>query len=342
MNKKWKKEEAAIFLMKVGELLEQGYAIDQVLDILTWEQTEAVKMIIYEMQEELKKGSPFHEVISSYGFPVDIVAYIYFSETCGSLPTGLQGAGELYLKRVETFTKIWQMIRYPAALLFLLFFISIVLLHVLFPQFNQLFQTMNIDFPVFTLFMMQVFRYAPYAIFPLFFLLLTLVLFYFLKFRHYPSKKQYMILYKIPLLSSFLRLFLTYYLSLQFSGMLKGGLSIYEACTVLERQQHFPFYQVEGAYLKTQLQEGNSLHHALEDAGWYRPEIKFVIQHGQSTGKLGEELYYYSERVMQVLERKVKKIVMAVQPVMFCFIGAVVLGMFLSVFLPMFQMMTNI
>ncbi|WP_158735115.1 competence type IV pilus assembly protein ComGB [Alteribacillus sp. YIM 98480] len=342
MRKKWSKHAAANFLLKSGELLEQGYNLDQVLELLSWEQTAEIKQIIYDMREQLRIGSPFHEVLAQRTFPSDITAYVFFSEQCGSLSQGLQGAGELYLKRLNALTNIRRFMRYPLVLLWLLILISIVMVHFLFPQFSQLFDSLHMEFPLLTLTMLHIFQYAPYMFLFIFPTLLLCFLYYIKVFRHYSAHKQVKILTRAPFLESFIRLFLTYYFCLQFSSMLKGGLSIYEACLVFEKQHHFAFFQTEGKFLKQQLKEGHQLHAALEAAGWYRDEMKYVIQHGQASGKLGDDLFFYSEKVFQLLEEKVKKIVMAVQPVMFCFIGIVILGMFLSVFLPMFQLMTSI
>lgn len=341
MPKKWRKEAAAVFLLKSGELLEQGYTLDQVLHLLTWEQPGAVKDILYDMIEQLRKGTAFHEVLAEHNFPSDISAYIFFSEQCGALQQGLLGAGELYQKRLDTITNIRRFMRYPLILIWILILISIVMLHFLFPQFSQLFDSLNMEFPLLTLIMIQVFQYSPYLFLLIFPFLLILFLYYMRIFRHYSAQKQIGLLIRLPLLAPFLKLFLTYYFSLQFSSMLKGGLSIYESCLVFEKQQHFLFFQAEGSHLKQKLKEGRSLYESLEDTGWYREEMKYVIQHGQASGKLGDDLYYYSERVLQLLEEKVRKVIMAVQPVMFCLIGIVILGMFLSVFLPMFQLMTS-
>ncbi|SFE30119.1 competence type IV pilus assembly protein ComGB [Alteribacillus iranensis] len=342
MGNVWKKQEAAGFLVKIGELLEQGYSLDHALEILTWEQSGDVKEKVIRIQEDLRKGIPVHDVLASHDFPADIAAYVFFAEACGDLPAGLQGAGKLYLKRIEAVLSIRRFLRYPLLLLWLLIVVSVIMLHVLFPQFSQLFSSLNMEFPFFTVFMIQVFRYSPFLGFLLIPIILVLGLYYYMKFRHYSSAKQWKLLCKVPLLSYFLQLFITYYFSLQLSAMLRGGLSIYEACTVLEKQQHFMFFQSEGTFLKEQLREGSSLSTALEAAGWYRQELKFVVQHGQSTGKLEEDLYYYSERIMQVLDRKIKKAVMTIQPILFCLIGIVILAMFLSIFLPMFQLMTSL
>ncbi|WP_185819804.1 competence type IV pilus assembly protein ComGB [Salibacterium salarium] len=342
MSKKWKKEDKADFLLKAGELLDQGYPLHLALQLLSWEQSFFVKEKILQMIEVLRAGSSFHEVLHQHDFPPDITAYVFFSEQGGSLAEGMQGAGDLFKKRLHTLTTIRRMLRYPFVLLWTLVMIAILMIQFLFPSFRELFQSLDIEFPFLTKLMIQVFHYSPYVIGGIAPVFLLGVVYYFKRFRHYTPQKQYSLLWRIPFLAPFLQMFLTYYFSLQFSSMLKGGVSIYDACRVFEKQHHFPFFQAEGTDLKQKLRDGKPLYAAVASSGWYRQDMKYVIQHGQAAGKLEDDLRFYSDRVIQMLETKVKKTVMTLQPIMFLFIGSIVLVMFLSVFLPMFQLMTSI
>ncbi|MDA3131101.1 hypothetical protein GJS40_13965 [Aliibacillus thermotolerans] len=342
VRKEWKKDEQAKFLLKIGELLEQGYPLEEALQLFTWEEREEVKNKIANMQENLRSGKKFHEVLSTYRFPADVSAYIYFSEQYGSLATGLQGAGQLYMKRIIMFRQLRRMLRYPMILLWILLFVSIVMLQFLFPQFHELFSSLHIEIPLFTKFMLQVYRYSPFIMIVLFTLFLVLFYYYFHHFRHYTASEQMKKLYRLPYLSTFISMFLTYYFSIQLSSMLKGGLSIYKAFVVFKTQHHFPFFQEEGKEISAQLEQGIPLYEVLDNREWYRREMKHVIQHGQAAGKLGDDLYHYSERVFSSLEEKVQRFLLTLQPTLFTFIGLLVLSMFLSVFLPMFQLMTTL
>ncbi|MGY4690277.1 competence type IV pilus assembly protein ComGB [Salibacterium sp. K-3] len=339
---RWTKEARADFLLKTGALLAQGYPLDQALQLLSWEQPYTIKEKIYQMAEELRTGAAFHEVLRLYDFPADVAAYVFFSEQGGFLADGLLGAGELYRKRIMARGSVQKLLRYPLVLLWVLFMIAVVMVNYLFPSFRTLFQSLNMDFPLLTRVMLQVFQYSPYAAAALLPLLLGGMFFYMKSFRHLTPHRQFTFLYRLPWIRSYLKLFLTYYFSLQFSSMLKGGVSIYEVCLVFEKQHHFPFFQEEGSRLKQKLKEGTSLSAAVAQAGWYREDMKFVIQHGQASGRLGEDLAFYGERMLEILEERMNKSLMVIQPVLFFMIGLVILGMFLSVFLPMFQLMSSI
>ncbi|MFB5662039.1 competence type IV pilus assembly protein ComGB [Alteribacillus sp. HJP-4] len=342
MHKPWKKEEKAEFLKKTGLLLEEGYSLDQTIELLSWEQTDSVKQQLQEMLADLRNGYSFHDVLNYLFFPADVTAYIFFAEESGFLSKGLIGAGELYKKRIEASRKVKQLLRYPLLLLWLLFCLGIILFQYMFPSFKQLFDSMDMELPLYTRIVMGAISFSPIYVVAVFTGAALLLVYYFKIFRHITPHRQMEQIYRIPFLSSSARLFLSHYLALQLSIMMKGGLSIYQSCDVLERQNHFMFLHEEGKKLKQHLKEGTALYEAVGMAPWYRKELKFVIKHGQETGFTEEHLYQYSIRAADLLEEKVNKSVALVQPIMFTFVGFIVLSLFLSVFLPMFSLMTSL
>lgn len=342
MKDKWKKKDKAAFLEKCGELLTNGYTLDQALHLLTWEQPQFIKENVEWMIEELKKGSSFHDLLAPLHFPADVTAFVYFSEQSGTLNQGLEDAGRHYARRLAVLHELKKMSMYPLLLIWILFMIGFVMLQYLFPQFEQLFTSLHVELPLFTNAVFIGVRYAPYLLIPPMFAGIMLVLWWTVYFRRISPTKKVEHLMRIPLLSSYIRLFLTQYFSFQMSSLLKGGLSIHNACLVFEKQDHFLFFQEQGCALKDRLREGQPLADALEALNVFQEEMKFVISHGQASGKLGNHLSFYSERLLHLLEEKVKKAVMIFQPVLFSTVGFIVLSLFLAVFLPMFELMNAI
>lgn len=342
MKDKWKKKEKAVFLEKCGELLTNGYTLDQALHLLTWEQPLYIKENVDWMINELKRGSSFHGLLGPLRFPADVTAFVYFSEQSGTLSRGLEDAGRHYARRLDVLHELKKMSMYPLLLIWILFVIGFVMLQYLFPQFEQLFTSLHVELPFFTNAVFIGVRSAPYFLIPPLAGGILLIFWWAVFYRRMSPTKKMEILLRIPFLSSYIKLFLTQYFSFQMSSLLKGGLSIHNACLVFEKQDHFLFFQEQGHALKERLREGQPLADALEALNVFQEEMKFVISHGQASGKLGNHLSFYSERLLQILEERVKKAVMIFQPVLFSIVGFIVLSLFLAVFLPMFELMNAI
>lgn len=76
--------------------------------------------------------------------------------------------------------------------------------------------------------------------------------------------------------------------------------------------------------------------------GITRKELSYVITHGQANGNLAIELGDYSDLIMEKMERKIKHMVVIIQPILFTCIGGIVVLMYLAMIMPMFQMMNSI
>lgn len=341
-RKKWKGKDKAAYLLKIGQLIEQGYTLPESITFLTYEQTEEVQLLCKEWMNSIADGSSVHESLRLLDYPEDVLAFLYFSEHYGSLEEGFKGAGRLYSKKEEIKEKVRILSRYPILLIWILSLLCIMMVHYLFPQFNLLFSSMDMEFPLITRVMIKIMELAPLAA-GIFVLTLFISFLYYMKvFRRLSPHTQMEKVYRIPVLSHFFRMIITYYFSSQLSSLLKGGLTIHDALTVFERQDHLFFFQEEGKQLKEKLKEGIEFPKVIDERGWFLKDLVFVIHHGQTSGKLAEDLYFYQQRLMGMIESLMKKWVMALQPSLFLVVGALVLALFLSIFLPIFQLMTSL
>ena len=146
----------------------------------------------------------------------------------------------------------------------------------------------------------------------------------------------------IPFISSFLSLFITYYFCIQLSGLLRGGMSILDSLTVFEEQDNLPFFKEEAKQLKNGLLQGETLVDLIKGKTFYKEELPMVVTHGENKSQLDLELNNYSKLLLRALEEKIQKAIMLIQPILFFFIGMIVFVMFLSVFLPVFQLINAI
>ncbi|MBU8905749.1 competence type IV pilus assembly protein ComGB [Desertibacillus haloalkaliphilus] len=339
---KWPHKQKAEFLKRLGLYMKQGYSVSAGIEMLSYYETREVKEKLDNLLKNLREGSTIHEALIELRFPKDILGYLYFSEKYGDLAEGLSEAGLILQKREAIKAKLQKVFRYPLLLLWMLIVISIVMLNYLFPHFQSLFASMDMEYPLITVLFLQMIDLLPLFLLLLFIFILISLIVYFTHFRRYTPQKKLGLLLKVPILNDFLSLSLTYYFTFQLSGLLKGGMSIFDALTVFEEQDHLPFFQIEASELKRDLQSGEEFSDALSTRHYFRKELPLVIKHGQLQGNLVLDLASYSELLLSTMESKVKKYFMFIQPVLFLLIGSVVLFMFLSIMIPMFQLMGSL
>lgn len=336
-NSRWSGVEKGELLQRIGILLENGYSLSAGIELLTFSQSKEIKQKLQEILVLLRKGTPFYEALELLNYPKDILSFLYFSEQYGELANGLKEAGYMYKGREKMKDRLRKLIRYPILLCWVLVIASIVMVHYLFPHFQLLFETMSMELPLPTVLFLKIISFFPVIILIVALLLLIGYLLYISKIRRMTAHQKVYYLLHIPFISSYVTSLITYYFSLQLSGLLKGGISILQALTIFSQQNHLLFFQEEARFIIKMLQQGNSLPSVVKSRKHYKEEFSLVIQHGEEQGYLEKELFLYSELIFEALQSQTKRLVMIVQPLMFVFIGVIVLFMFLSILLPMFQ-----
>lgn len=340
-TKRWKNKDKAVFLIRLGKLLQQGYSLSAGIEFLKYHQKSHVRAILDDLSEKLSQGEPLHERLDDIGFPKDVLGYLYFSELHGDLAFALAESGKMMEKREELKVRFRKLVRYPLFLLWMVTVLIVFMVRFLFPQFRALYNSLNVDFPWFTVLFLRLIDEAPLIFAVLLGLLFFLFLFYLTRFRHLRPRAQLSCLRYLPFLRSFLPIFLTQYFSVQLSYLLKGGLSIYEALAIFENQHHLAFFQQEASQMKQALKNGESFDGVLRQNPFFVKELSEVVVHGQTSGNLADELFHYSNLLMEMLENQTQRVLSVMQPALFAGVGVVVLMMFVSILLPIFHLLDS-
>lgn len=338
-RKRWKNNKKAEFLRRLGNLMEQGYTLSEGIGFLKYHQKPEVREIFDDLSKKLREGEPFHEVLETAGFPGDVLGYLYFSEQHGDLAFALKESGEMMERREGFKARFQKLVRYPLFLLWLVVMLVIFMMNFLFPQFRSLYHSLDLDFPWFTRVFLELVSLAPLILTICLILVAAAFLYYITRFRRLHPRAQLSFLMRIPVLHSFLPIVITQYFTIQLSCLLKGGLSIRESLTIFEKQNHLGFFQQEAMQMKLYLRNGERFEDILMQNPFYAKELSEVVAHGQTNGNLAKELFHYSYLLLELIEAKTARWIAMMQPALFAGIGAVVLGMFVSILLPIFNLM---
>ncbi len=323
-------------------LLEKGYTVTQALELLTLQYDRQKIYPIKEIQNELKKGLAIVEVLADHRIPADVLGYLYFASEYGSLSRGLKEGSAILHKREHVKKVFYQKIRYPLVLLSILAIMMFFMVQFLFPQFTSLFRSVNLELPIITRVVIGFFEHIPSFIYGSLVLSIILLSYGYFKYYKLTTYEKLLRLSKVPFISFFLKVFLTHYFTFQLGHLLKGGLSITQALQLFQQQSHIPFFQVEAGQIISELKNGESFNKVIQGRVFYLPELSQVILFGQTNGRLGQELILYSDMLLERTDEQIQKSLTFIQPILFSMIGGVILTLFLSVMLPIFQMFQSL
>ncbi|WP_102263572.1 competence type IV pilus assembly protein ComGB [Mesobacillus jeotgali] len=342
MESKWPVAEQARFLKRSGELLSRGYSLAEAIESMTFYLEKKRKEDIRRSLDKLREGFPLYLILAELNFKKDLVSYVYFAEQHGGLARTLTEGSDMVLKREADYQRLKRLASYPIFLVMLTLILFFFVNKILLPKFDSLFTDMNIAPNIFMETIAAAANILPFTLYFLLGLTTFLALYYIISFKNLHPLKQKMKLVKLPFAGKLIRLFYSHYFSVQLSYLFSGGLSVLAALMVFEQNLHEPFSRELGKDLISKLAAGQDFDRAVGEYPFFEAELSRIIRHGQKNGKLDQELYFYSRHCLKELEEKTEKALKTVQPVLYSFIGLLVVSLYLAILLPMFQMMKGI
>ncbi|WP_226667454.1 competence type IV pilus assembly protein ComGB [Metabacillus litoralis] len=341
-KRRWGLKEQAFFLKRLSSMLDKGYTLSEALNFLYVNESSKRKDDLLTCLSQLSAGHSFRYTLSNLHFHKDVLSYLYFAEQHGDLEFALRECSEILSKKVTHIEKLGKILRYPIFLIFTVSFILSIVQAVITPQFEQLYDSMNIETSFFSRTLLVVFASLKWVGIGSVIFIVYIIFYYLVFYRKKSVETQMKLVSKIPILRKVVSMLHSYFFALQLSNLLRGGLSTFESLKIFETQTILPFFKAEADYLIRKLKTGEQLHQMIKSRGYYEPELSLVILHGQANGQLARELYMYSQILLEKLENQIVKTITIIQPVIYAFVGIIVLFVYLSMLLPMYKMMENI
>ncbi|WP_048717687.1 MULTISPECIES: competence type IV pilus assembly protein ComGB [unclassified Bacillus (in: firmicutes)] len=338
-NKAWTNLEQARFLKCIGELLDRGYSMAEAVQSSRYYMPECRLEDINACYGSLKGGDTFFENLVRLNFDRQVISFVYFAEKHGGFATAFQDASKMIQNKQDTIKKLRKILSYPLFLLLFTFILFFFVQSILIPKFNSIFLTMNINKNFFLLFVQIIGNVLPSLFAFLLLLLIACYVSYYVYFRKLDIIVQMNLLARIPFIGKIVRHYFSYLLSLQLSYLLSSGFSIYECLQFFEENKEQKLYSRIGILAISQLKKGDRLDQAFMLFTFLDKELFQIIQHGQENGKLDQEFYYYGNHCLMQIEENIQKTMKVFQPTLYSVVGILIVSIYLSVLMPMFQLL---
>lgn len=322
-------------------MLNNGFTLNEALDFQS-RLNRKHKNLYTTMIASIQGGKPLYEVFYENNFDNQACAQLFFADKHGYLAEALKESGEYLLRKTTERKKLTNLMQYPLILLFVLVIIGSLMQWLLLPRFKLLYSSMDFQPGYGITFILHLTQNIS-IYFTTFFILISAV---FIITKTMINKKtaieKAVFFSQLPLIRSFYKLYQTIFLSREWSFLLKSGFSMNEVIKIMEAQNFRPLLRETAKEIKDLLMIGYSFSEAISELPFIEEEMKVIIAHGEQNGRLDSELLYYSQICLQALEEKITKLFQMIQPVIFVLIGLIVITVYMSIFLPMFQMIESI
>jgi type IV pilus assembly protein PilC len=334
--------EFLVFNQELATLLKAGMPLVQSLDLLKRRvETPMFRTVLDDIHEKVRSGSALSDAFAAHGdrFPRVYTASLLAGERSGNLDAVLRRYVE-YAKVIATVkSKTRSALIYPAILVVLaLGLVSLIVLKVV-PAFAEFYSSFGAELPLATRIILAVSNFFRSQ-----FVLVAVVtvssVVAFLAWVKQPGQQARAdrLVLRAPLLGPIAAKFATSQMARTLATLLGGGLPLVNALEIAAKSVGNQYMAAQLGIVNTRVREGESFAAALDARGIF-PEVAVkMAEVGESTGALQEMLNtvadFYDEEISMNLER----FVTLVEPALLVFMGVVIAGLLLALYMPLFQL----
>lgn len=287
---------------------------------------------LQQLLTTLEKGETLADGLSYLGLSPVLVTQIRLAEFRGDLPHTLTQIGRQAARMNQYRQNFFKVLSYPALLLLFLIGMLLGLRLFLLPQLEVL--AADESNPGFWFI-----RNGPLLFLGFGMVLLLVILAGKRWLKQRPPLVQARLLARLPIFRRYYRDYLTAYVSMEWGRLFIQGIEMKQILGLMQTPGHFPLLQALGMELEHGLQNGLPVFQQLRQWSFFSEELSTIVQQGEASGKLGDELMLYSEFCWNRLFRKIERGTQWLQPLIFLFVALVIVAVYAAMLLPIYQNM---
>lgn len=327
--------EKVSWLRRMSSMLTQGYALIQVLEILTASASKRERYWLSHISDNLQKGEPISRAFEQAGFAPQVTAMLAQADVHGRLADALKQAGAWKTKRLQLRQEWRKVLSYPVVLLLVLGIIVYLVIYLVLPQFQHMFVAFDVALPRSTLIIMSVFEWVQRFGLITFIIILLMSGVVVILLR--PARVRLSLLplaLRVPVLRTWLNVTYTIRFSIELGFLLQANIPLYEGVRHLERQTSSRILRDVLRRLERKLLRGLSLGEAIQDESLFTKELFPVIYYAERNGQLAEQLVQYGVWLeTETIDETIRRIKW-VEPLLLLSIGGFIAYLFLALFAP--------
>ena len=334
------KENKIYFIKRLYELINHGYMLEDSLEFLLI-QYEVADDEIKKIKEKLSNGSKLSDILGYLGYSQLIVSKIKFAEDYGRIEDMLVEV-ETYLKikKIQQ-EKVIKTLRYPLFLTLTLICLIMVFNALVIPQFENIYTSSNIKMDLQTIILIKSLYYIPKIISIIFLLILICIGYTFYTIKYKPNLFLRSLLY-IPKVRNYSKLYFSYRFSMELSLFLMSGFSLKTALEVMVEEDYDYYLTLFSKDILNELDQGIGFEDAIGKIKYFDKSMRKFVSHGKNNGLIDKELKLFSELMLDTFLTSLDKNLKKLQPILFGILAVVIVGLYMVILLPIFNMASSL
>jgi type IV pilus assembly protein PilC len=336
-------KELAIFTRQFSVMIDAGLPLVQCLEILAGQQeNKTFQKVLTGTRGSVEGGATLSAAMRQYPkvFDALYVNMVEAGETGGILDTILQRLSTYIEKNVKLKRAVQSAMVYPIGVLTIAGAVIILLLWKVVPIFATLFTGLGVDLPLPTKIVIALSNFIG-SIFGFLIVVAAVAIIFGIKVWYGTEQGRYILdatILKLPVIGILMRKIAVARFTRTLGTLISSGVPILEGLDITAKTAGNAVVERSLQKVRKSLEEGKSLTEPLKDSEVFPGMVTQMIAVGEQTGAMDAMLQKIADFYEEEVDAAVKDLLTALEPVMIVFLGVVVGGVVISMYMPLFSL----
>jgi type IV pilus assembly protein PilC len=339
-------KDIAVFFRQFSVMIDAGLPLVQCLEILAANQeNQFFQKCLTGVRQTVEGGSTLSNAMRQYPKLFDDLTtnMIEAGEAGGILDTILQRLATYVEKSVKLRAAIKSALIYPTSVISMAILVVGALLKFVVPIFANMFSSMQVDLPLPTKIVIGLSNFVGRFWWLLFLFIIVLVI-AIREMRKNP-KGRYMfdkMLLNLPVLGPVLRKIAVARFTRTLGTLITSGVPILEGLAITARTSGNAVLEDALMKVRKAVEEGRTIVDPLKECGVFPNMVTQMIGVGEATGAMDAMLQKIADFYEDEVDAATKDMLTLLEPVMIGFLGVAVGGIVISLYMPLFSMISKL
>ncbi len=336
-------KDIAFFSRQMATMMKSGVPIVGTLEIIgDGHKNPRMKKMVGQIRADIEGGSSLYEAISKHPVQFDELYrnLVKAGEGAGVLETVLETVAN-YKENIEALKgKIKKALFYPAMVVAVAIIVSAILLMFVVPQFEEVFKGFGADLPAFTMLIVSASRVMVSYWWLMLLVVAGSIGGFIFAYKRSPSMQHTMdrLILKVPVIGQIMHNSAIARFARTTAVTFKAGVPLVEALGIVAGATGNTVYEQGVLRMRDDVSVGYPVNMAMKQVNLFPHMVIQMTAIGEEAGALDEMLFKVAEYFEQEVNNAVDALSSLLEPMIMVFIGTIVGGMVIGMYLPIFKL----
>lgn len=345
-NKKVKARDLSVFCRQFNSILAAGVTILNALQMLS-EQTEnkTLREVTKEVQIDVEKGESLTSAMSKHRdtFPPLLIHMVEAGEASGSLEIAFERMAIQFEKQAKVQGQVKKALTYPIVVICVAIIVVIVMLVVVFPQFQEMFDSLGSDLPGITKMVIAMSNFVQHFWW-LLILLVGLAVLGIQTFRKTPNGQVFFsrLALRMPIVNQVTVKSASATFARTMSTLLAAGIPLVNGVEIITKIIGNVIIKDALNDTVDEIKRGVPLSVPLRESGVFPPMVHQMTKIGEETGNVEGMLEKVADYYEEEVEVTTASMTALLEPMIIILLGVIIMFILLAIYIPILSMYSAI